>query len=88
MSGHVTAQHKFYLVLTRGKRAELQSCLKDIWRSQTSPLLGHNMGPLRSYELPHKVQKLMGGLGASSPRKFRNFTASQVGSEVIYCSEV
>ena len=49
----------------------------------TSPMLGHSRGTLRLYKLPREVQKLSGGLGASSPRKVRNFTASQVGSEVI-----
>ena len=38
--------------------------------ARTSLLLGHSMGTLHSYELPHEVQKLMGGLGASSPWKF------------------
>ena len=35
--------------------------------ARTSPLLGHSMGTLRLYELPREVQKLIGGLGASSP---------------------
>ena len=56
--------------------------------ARTSPLLGHIMGTLRLYELLRKVQKLMEGLGASSPQKFRKSTASQVGSEAIYRSEV
>ena len=56
--------------------------------ARTSPLLGHSMGPLSLYELPREVQKLIWDLGASSPWKFRNFIASQVGSEAIYRSEV
>ena len=56
--------------------------------ARTSPLLGHSMGTLHLYKLLREVQKLMGGLGESSPRKFRNFTASQVGSEAMYGSEV
>ena len=51
-------------------------------------MLGHRMGTLRLYELPRKVQKLLGGSGASSPQIFWNFTASQIGSEAIYRSEV
>ena len=50
-----------------------------------SPLLGHSVDTLRLYELTREVQKLIGGSGASSPL---NFTASQVGSEAIYRSEV
>ena len=33
----------------------------------TSPLLGHSMGTLRLYELPRKVQKLIGGSGGILP---------------------
>ena len=51
--------------------------------ARTSPLLGHSMGTLRLYKLPREVQVLMGVLGASSPLKIRNFTASQVGSEAV-----
>ena len=62
---------------------------KDSGVARTSPLLGHSMGTLRLYELPRKVQKLIGGSGEHSHhQKFRNFTASQVGSEAIYRSEV
>ena len=42
------------------------------------------MGTLRLYELPREVQKLIGRSGGILPPKFRNFTASQVGSEAIY----
>ena len=53
--------------------------------ARTSPWLGHSMGTLRLYELPRKVQKLIGGSeGILTPE----FTASQVGSEATYCSEV
>ena len=45
-------------------------------------------GTLHLYELPREVQKLIGGSGGILPPKFRNFTASEVGSEAIYCSEV
>ena len=53
--------------------------------ARPSPLLGHSMGTLRLYELPREVQKLIVGLGHPPPP---NFTASQVGSEAIYRSEV
>ena len=56
--------------------------------AKTSPLLGHSVGTLRLYELPREVQKLIVGSGGILPRKFRNFTASQVGSKAIYRSEV
>ena len=56
--------------------------------ARTSPLLGHSMGTLRLYELSREVQKLIGGSGGILPRKFRNFTASQVGSEAMYRGEV
>ena len=47
------------------------------------------MGTLRLYELPREVQELIAGSGGIlPPRKFRNFTASQVGSEAIYRNEV
>ena len=52
--------------------------------ARTSPLLGHS-GTLRLYELPRKVPKLIGGSGGILPSEF---TASQVGSEAIYRSEV
>ena len=56
--------------------------------ARTSPLLGHSVGTPRLYELLREVQKLIGGSVGILPRKFRNFTASQVGSEAIYRSEV
>ena len=56
--------------------------------ARTSLLLGHSMGTLHLYELAREVQKLMGDLGESSSRKFRNFTVSQVGSEAMYRSKV
>ena len=37
--------------------------------ARTSPLLGHSMGTLRLYELPCKVQKLIGGSGGILPPK-------------------
>ena len=46
--------------------------------ARTPPLLGHSMGTLHLYKLPREVQKLIGGSGGILPRKFRNFTASQV----------
>ena len=51
-------------------------------------MLGHSMGTLRLYELPREVQKLLWGSGGILPQKFRNFTASQVGSEAIHRSKV
>ena len=60
------------------------------WRSQDIAIAraqhGHTL-----YELPHEVQKLIGGSGGilpPPPRKFRNSTVSHVSSEAIYCSEV
>ena len=37
--------------------------------ARTSPLLGHSMGTLRLYELPHKVQKLIVGSRGILPPK-------------------
>ena len=57
--------------------------------ARTSPLLGHSVGTLGLYELPREVlQKLIGGSVGILPGKFRNFTASQIGSEAVYRSEV
>ena len=42
-----------------------------VWGSgiaRASPLLGQSMDTLRLYELPREVQKLIGGLGVSSPQ--------------------
>ena len=52
---------------------------------------GHSMSTLHLYELPREVQKLIGRTGGillPPSRKFMNFTASQIGSEAIYHSEV
>ena len=64
------------------------------WHSQDIAVAraqhGHT-STLRLYELLCEVQKLIGGSGdilPSPPQKFWNFTASQVGSETIYRSEV
>ena len=59
--------------------ARLEACGSGVAR--TSPMLWHScMGTLRLYELPREVQKLLGGSGGILPP---NFTASQVGSEVV-----
>ena len=84
MSGHVTAQHKFYLVLASGKRAELQACLKGIWCNQDIAVARAQHGPTTFIRTSTRSAEAYGGLGASSPQKSRNFTASQVGSETIY----
>ena len=46
-------------------------------------MLWESMGTLHLYELLCKVQKHLGRARAAPGREFWNFTASQVGSEVI-----
>ena len=36
--------------------------------ARISPMLGHSMGTLCLYELPHEVQKLLGGSGGILPK--------------------
>ena len=50
------------------KRTANTSSGDDSGVARISPLLGHNMGTLRLYGLPREVPKLIGVLGASSPR--------------------
>ena len=50
---------------------------------RTSAMLGRSMGILRLCEILREVQTYLVGSGECSPRKFWNFTASQVGSEAV-----
>ena len=58
------------------------------WRSQDIAIARAQHGHTTFVCTSARSAEAYGGLGVSSPQKFRNFTASQVGSEAIYRSEV